>query len=275
MAQSILTTQQEQILKQAMEAALLQQQLGTTFLGSVDLGKQLTSLRDGIVPSVRLNLATNPTANDTVVIGGHTFKWVAALGAAVAQTQVKIGASAAASLAVLVNAINGVADAVNILEGTTSFVAAATAAGWAVVADNSAGTVVRVREVLASYHGLANYAVAKAPTSIAVSETLTDASDVWSHANLNLTGQGPGKKFVKHAVTVTAAMLTFGSLTIDLPFTPSAASLEWEVRTAGGLNLDGPTDTVTVSGNTIVIDMDAGGSPDFEAGMIVTFFISE
>lgn len=275
MAQSILTAQQKALLKQALEAVLQGQQLGLNFLGNVDLGEQVQSLRDGVVPSARLNFATNPTANDTVVIGGHTFKFVAALGAAVAQTQVKIGASAAATRAVLINAINGVTDSVNILEGTTAFKDFAGAAGWAVVADGPGGTVIRVREVTQGYHGLASYALAKVPTSIAVSETLTDAADIWSHANLNLTGQGPGKKFVQRSITVTAAMVTFGSLTLDLPFTPDATSLLWAVYTSGGVVVDGATDTITVSGNTIVIDMDGGGSPDFAAGMVISIFISE
>ena len=53
----------------------------------------------------RLNIGTNPTANDTVTIGQVTFKFVASVGSTAGN--VLIGASAAASVTNLVNAING------------------------------------------------------------------------------------------------------------------------------------------------------------------------
>jgi hypothetical protein len=59
---------------------------------------------DNMTFSAILGLATNPTANDIVTIGGVTFKFVASPSAA---GDVKIGADAATSLANLVSAING------------------------------------------------------------------------------------------------------------------------------------------------------------------------
>jgi hypothetical protein len=60
---------------------------------------------DNMTFSADLGLATKPTANDTVNIGGVVFKFVAAVGSAAGN--VLIGADAAASLANLVAAING------------------------------------------------------------------------------------------------------------------------------------------------------------------------
>jgi hypothetical protein len=56
-----------------------------------------------------LGLATNPTANDTVTIGGVVFKFVASVGTTAGN--VLIGAAAADSLANLVAAINGASGA--------------------------------------------------------------------------------------------------------------------------------------------------------------------
>lgn len=56
-----------------------------------------------------LQLATNPTNNDTVTILGVTFKFVTTIGTTAGN--VLIGASAAASLANLVSAVNGTAGA--------------------------------------------------------------------------------------------------------------------------------------------------------------------
>ena len=91
-----------------------------------DMAKEL-NVREGAVPTVRVSIATNPSNNDTVTVGGHVFKFVSSLGAANTYTQIKIGGAVATSRATLVKALNGVADSDNIVEGTTTFVAAAAA----------------------------------------------------------------------------------------------------------------------------------------------------
>src|SRR4051812_22281631 len=67
----------------------------------------LAAINQGTVPSTRLVMSAQPTANDTIGIGGVTFTFKAALAAAGATVQVLIGASAAATLASLVKAVNG------------------------------------------------------------------------------------------------------------------------------------------------------------------------
>src|SRR4051812_34485429 len=75
----------------------------------------------GVIPSARLVMGTAGANTETVTIGGHVFKYVTALGAAAAQTQVKVQGTAAGSRAKLVLAINGIADALNIVPATTPF----------------------------------------------------------------------------------------------------------------------------------------------------------
>lgn len=275
--QKILSDAQKSILKRALEWAVLLCGRDLSSLGDVDLGEQIQNVREGAVPSVRVSIATNPSNNDTVTVGGHVFKFVSSLGAANTYTQVKIGGAVATSRATLVKALNGVADSDNIVEGTTTFVAAAAAAGWGLVADAPSGAIVRLREVASSrYHGQAAYAVAKDPSSIAVSEAFTDTTDTWSHANMNETGHAPGRKFASGKVTITAAMRTFGSHTIDLGFTPDAKSLIADVRSSA--NVKRAVDealAVDASAKTITITLAGGSSPNFQANDVLSWWISE
>lgn len=277
MAQTNLSSAQQEIVRRCFETLTTLGGHALFSLSNLDFGAQLQAQRDGVVPSARLNLATQPTANDTITVGGHVFKWVAALGATVAQTQLKIGASAAADRATLVKALNGTADSVNILEGSTAFKDAATVLGWSVAADAPSGTIIRLRQVVLGYHGQAAYAVAQAPASIAVSEALTAAADIWNCANLNELGQAPGKRYVMRAVTITAAVKAFGSLTIDLPFTPDAKSLLWSCYTSAGVVRGDVDEAVAVSASdkTIAVTLAGGGAPNFQTNDVFVFWISE
>lgn len=276
MAQSNLNAYQQAVLKSAMELLVRIGGNDPAVMSGIDLGAQLQGVRDGIIGSARLGLATNPTANDTVVIGGHTFKFVASLGAVVTQTQVKIGADAAASRAVLVKAINGTADSVNILEGTTAFVATAYAGGWAVVADEVGSSTIRVRQCLWGYHGLTNYVQALTPVSIALSETFTDATDAWNCANLNETALAPGKRSTSGFLTITAAMITKGSFVIDLPFTPVVKSLQWDGYISTGVKRAiNEAVVASAADKTITLTLAGGGSPNWQATDVFAFRISE
>ena len=275
--QKILTSAQRAILKRALEQVVALAGRDVSSLGDVDLGEQLQNVREGAVPSGRYSIATNPSNNDTVTIGGHIFKFVTALGAANTFTQVKIGGAVATSRATLIKAINGTADADNIVEATTTFAAAAAAAGWGVVADAPTGAIVRIREVSSSrYHGQAAYAVAKDPSSITLAEAFTDATDTVSCANINETGHAPGRKFASGKVTITAAMITFGSHTIDLEFTPDAKSLIADVRSSTDVKraVDEAL-AVSASNKTITVTLAGGSSPNFQANDVLSWWISE
>lgn len=218
----------------------------------------------GTVPSARLNMATNPTTTNTVVIGGHTFTFLTALAAAGATTQIKIGASAAATRALLIKAINGVADATNITPATVPHTVA-------VVADEIDTSRVRVR--LADAKGGTAIAAAKAAggSSIAVSETLAAAADVWDRTNLNLTGHVPAGKFAMSTVAITAAMIAAGKVYLEFEFTPT--EVMWQSRSAVGVPLLS-NDDVVIEGNGVKIALAGGVAPNLVATNVVAVFVT-
>ena len=83
---------------------------GSTFkngyAGPVNKGEVYVS--DNLTFRAEIDLSTNPTANDTITIGGVTFKYVASPSAA---GDIDIGVDAATSLANTIAAINGAAGA--------------------------------------------------------------------------------------------------------------------------------------------------------------------
>jgi hypothetical protein len=217
------------------------------------------ALGGGVCASGRLKLATGPTANDTVTIGGHTFKFVASLGVVVAQTQILNG-TAAQARARLVEAINGTVDATNVTPGSTPF-------SGSVVADALDTDKVRVRSADAQ----GGNAVGSA-ASVAVSSSLTAGSDGWDVANLDETGVPNNKKKATGQVTITAAMVTRGKAYVDLPFTPT--QFTWSARTSTGA-IRAITDTVSIEGSAIKITLAGGASPNLQAGDIVAVTATE
>lgn len=216
----------------------------------------LELLDSGVVPSARVNMATAPTANDTVTIGGHVFKFVAALGAADTFTQVKIG-TAAATRAAFVKAINGTVDAANVTPATVPF------AGL-VVADEIDTSRIRIRA--AATRG-GTPLTATAGTSVAVSEALTAAADVWDRANLNESGEAARRRFASTTIAITAAMIAAGKVYVEFPFTPT--DVEITVRSAAGAPLP-TTDAAVIEGNAVKITLAGGAAPALVATNVVT-----
>lgn len=200
----------------------------------------------GTVPSARLVMSAQPTNADTIGIGGKTFTFVTALGAAGATVQVFIGASAAATLGSLVKAINGTAAPAEWTESTTPFAVA-------VLAD-AVGTSLRIRNATAR-GGLAKAGVSP---SVVLAEAITAAADIWTNTNMTETGKSPADcneawgMFAITAQMVTA--LTAGaSVAIELPF--AIGPFDFDILASTGAKKQGTiiTDQVTVSGSTLLI----------------------
>lgn len=213
-------------------------------------------IQAGVVPSARLVMSSQPSNNDTIGIGGTTFKFVTSLGAAAAQVQVKIGASAAATQASLVKAINGTTASAEWVEATTPFAVA-------VLAD-SVSTSVRIRA--ASARG--GTALASASSSIALAESITAAADIWNCENLNKSGKDPSLsgQSAQAKFAVTAQMITNGSFDLELPFPIDCFSVA--VTSSAGV-LRSSNEAVTASGSTLHFVMAGGASPNLQAGDIV------
>jgi len=112
-----------------------------------------------------IGLATNPTANDTVVINGVTFTFVATLGSA---GDLHIASSADATRANMENALN--APGTSIAEATDTGYTAVSAANqkllkWTTATDDATANTLTVSMKGRDY--------------VLVSETFTDGSDAW------------------------------------------------------------------------------------------------
>jgi hypothetical protein len=213
-------------------------------------------IQSGSVPAARLGLATDMSNNDTISIGGHTFIFKTTLVAATTSTQVKLGTSATATRNALLNAINGVADAL-VVPATTPF-------SKSVVADVVATTSVRVR-LAAAQGGLP---IAGVSPSIALAATTTPALNIWSSGNLNESGKSPGdSQSALVSFTVTATMVTNGSFDLELPFTPTVFMVQ--VLSSAGV-LRSSNEAVTISGSALHFVMAGAGSPNLQATDVVT-----
>jgi hypothetical protein len=127
--------------------------------------------------SASLAFGTNPTADDTVVINGVTFTFKATPAAA---GQVDIGADAAASLVLLVAAVNN----------TNGYAAGAGAA--AAYFEVTAADRAKLAGVTATNATSAMTLKGEGVSYLVVSETLTAAADIWTLAKQiqhNLFGQ--------------------------------------------------------------------------------------
>lgn len=222
-------------------------------------------VNQGVIPSARLNLATQPPDTETVTIDGHIFQFdaaqppIAAGGAA--RTAVFRGANAAEARTNLIAAINGTVDANNVTPGTGALGAVAS-----LVADNPAGSIVRVRRT--TTRGSAA-AIAPGLLAGALADGLGAAADVWNVANLNVSGRVRGAlRYLADTVIITAAMVTFGSMNIELPFTPTHVLIS--TRTTAGVQV-ARDEAVTIDGDSIDIVLAGGIAPNYQADDIVSF----
>ena len=119
---------------------------------------------NNLAGSASLNMATNPTAGNTVTIQGVVFTFRAAPALA---GEVDIGADAAASLANLVALIN----------------TPQTTTAWGIALSAANIKQFRSRGVTATVVGTTAVVKFKGAGVLAVSETLADAADIWT-ANL-------------------------------------------------------------------------------------------
>lgn len=217
----------------------------------------------GCVPGSRMAFSVNPTNNDTIAIGGTTFKFVTSLGAAAAQVQIKILGSAALTLAALLDAINGVTTDTNWVEATTPF-------AGTVVADAVTATQLRLRWAT-KRGGLPMAAVA---SSTALTASITGGASAWSCANLTANGKSPQDAQQAYGqITITAAMITNTFVDIELEFQPTLQDVY--VIDATGLQRF-ITDTVTIPANQkcLHLNLPGGAAPHVQANDIVVWWVA-
>jgi hypothetical protein len=103
-------------------------------------------------------------------------------------------------------------------------------------------------------------------------EGLTAAADVWDVGNVNLNtlaGKAPqARRKVVTSLTVTAAMITAGSVRIDLPFQPTHFVFQ-AVTSSGGARLTA-NDTVVAGASGLTVTLAGGVAPDIQATDVLT-----
>lgn len=196
----------------------------------------------GSIASARLAMPNQPLANDTIDIGGDTYEFDGVGG----NINVVIGGSAAATRGNLITAIN--------TNGTESVFA------------DEVGTSVQIQ--LADAPG-------GTPTvgtaSLVLQEAITDAADVWNQADIDDAGGYAGPKSMAFFVVDISnenlatdfAMLT--TFTVD--------DVLWTAYDATGA-LKATTATLTATGQSVVVDADAGGSPLVATDVIFAIAVS-
>lgn len=192
---------------------------------------QTLPIHRGVKGEAILLIGTNPTADDTVVIGGETWTFKAA---AASTSQVTIGGTVAASIANLVAKINA---------NTALYIyASALATGMKIQYAQTAG-------------GTPKWGT---PTSYALSETLTAAADVWIQDNLNAIGQTNHLYETHCDVTATTENIA-NTFTIPMDFT--VTTLRFRMVASDGTPLPSRTAKAEIVAAGVKVTFDNGGDP--------------
>jgi hypothetical protein len=194
--------------------------------------------------SARISLAAQPTANDTITIGGDTYQFLALVSSVLtnaAYIGVARGVDAAAARANLVAAINGAA--------TSSF---GVTAGGSGAARNGTENVFAVEDgtsiVIVPADDVGGLSVWNSLPDIALSDALTAAVN-WSVANLNLGAASLVRpaQVTEFQLTITAGMVSAGSHTVYVPVSDASTVLQLTVTDALGAPGTLAPDTVVYS----------------------------
>lgn len=227
------------------EASLYQKSAGVytqMFVGGFTPAK---TLLDGVVAHARLAFPNQPSDTDTISIGADTYEFSSDGTVTAGRRKVDIGVDAATTLASLIVSINTATAAVNASSvGTFLLIQNASAAG---------GT----------------------PTpgvpSVALTEAITDAADVWEAGVTNLNqsaGEASGyKRRATAKITVSAGLAAVSAgLLAQFDFTPTDFFIQ--IRDTNGQIRFTVTDRFTISGNGILITQN--GATHLAATDIVT-----
>ena len=247
--------------RQVIEAALNHKPTSATMVDRLESAEDA-----GSIARARIKVAATPTAGDTITIGADVYEFQANAGAVTDDSYIAVEIDGVTnSQANLVLAINGTYSPdqhPNITNIATT--APALANGTELVWAEAEGPGNGVRIFNADAVGGSKLAGSQ---SIVLSETMTDAGDVWSVGNVNMNTLGAAaavaRRHTTYQVTVTADMITEGTLTVEVPFT--AGSVTLDVYTSTGGKRYTANDTVAVSGTSALIVLAGGAAPDIQA----------
>jgi len=217
----------------------------------------------GIIPLGTIDLGTNPTTGDTLLVGATTIEYKAAAEHVAADTNVavEIGVDAAATFARVLAALNGTAadPHATILLKAPSALPAVGISAENILADDVAVNALRI--VPATAPGGTPVA---GPIALGLNAALTAAVS-WSVSNLNKTlgvaAGTPQMAFGAYTITATEADAVFMP-----PFVPTFMLVS--VQTSTGVVKVSGTGTVVIEGDHIIIT-----KGDLTAGDVVRFIL--
>lgn len=226
---------------------------------------QLDKLDSGGRLAAILTIATEPTALDTVTIGGDDYEFVATGGAVANDANIAVEltgvvATTVDNLIAAINATNEDNEHTNItlIDAVTPALANGTEK---VVADDTLGAAtIRVRAA-----AVAGGALADPDTlpSIVLGETLTDATDAWDAGNVDMAVLGGKASKAAETATLSYSVLGVvagGKRVFSFPFT--VAHFIVQVRDFNGIVKYGVADTWVISDTDVVLTLDGGGAPE-------------
>lgn len=236
----------------------------------------LNGLEQGAATSYRFKFPNAPTHLDFFTHGADVFQFVdTGISNEVtnnAYCGVKIMAAHADTIQNLVDAMNGVGtgaadgvkevggvNPVQVEDGTENILASVASTNVICEsADAPGGTVVALL------------------SAIVLSENMTDAANKWDVGNINTNtlggqtrpdGSGFPAYHGRSAITVTAPMITSGSIRQSFPFAP--LDLRVQVFTSTGARRGEGADTFVLNGTGVDITLAGGVDPDIQAGDII------
>jgi hypothetical protein len=233
-----------------------------------------TGLNGPLAQSAAILMSTNPTATDTLVIGGDTYEFQAAAADLADDTfiAVEIGGSAAATLTNLIAAINGTADAAHATIFQTDSTTPALGRGTTQVVASTAGGILYIAYSKAQGESVSSYTLLDWATlpatlpSIALTDTLTAAGAVWSVANMNLlhwfNPLYSSRSFVAYKHVITAADITAGIVRVLTGIEDTDPTVIVQGYTTAGVVKAGVADTVVWNDtfNSVDITLPGGGT---------------
>lgn len=251
-----LSKSQSVSLDASIRGAAKMNGLGDPAVGA-QVGDMVNSANAGAVPYARLKLATNPTNNDTVTIGGVVVKFLTSLTTAGTFWQVKIGASAAATQLVVIDLFNGVTNA-NVVAGTVAL------PGY-FLADSPASNIVRLRMLDGQGR------MTPSSSTLTVANSLTAGADGWQTVNFGGGRSDTLLRTSRGKFTVTAGMVTIASVQVELPFV--ANDFCYDIYAAGVAVNRSDAVTLTASGDTsfLSLALAGGASPAVQANDVVVW----
>ena len=276
---ALYATQAQQAFRNHIDPTYRTMLFGET--GSVTaISGVLGAIDPGWPSNAVLTLDTaDPSTTNTCTIDGLVFEFLTAGGTVANNANIGVvrGVNKQTTLTKFIQAINGTATANGLLKpsgGQCLF--NNTTKNW--YASDEGGTVMQIRSALTPGGRIVN----RSDTAV-VSETFTNAADIWDVGSGNAVNSGkyPTEvQYMRAQIVVTASHITFGSIRftfanqLGVNQFSAIQRVTWQVTSSAGIHKYPVADAVTIEGGDAVYTLDGGGAPEAVAGDTITIEVA-